>query len=63
MAYRCSICQKGPMAGKTVSHSHRVTNRRFSPNLHRVKVLTAGGARRQYVCAGCIRSGSVRKAP
>ena len=63
MAYRCSVCQKGPRAGKTVSHSHRVTNRRFLPNLQRIKILGEnGGPQRQYVCTSCLRSGKVRKA-
>jgi large subunit ribosomal protein L28 len=62
MAYRCSVCQKGPVGGKTVSHSHRVTNRRFLPNLHRVKVQSGAGPRREYVCTSCLKSGRVRKA-
>jgi large subunit ribosomal protein L28 len=45
MAYRCTVCEKGVSAGKTVSHSHRKTNRLFSANLQRVKVLTNSGPR------------------
>lgn len=63
MAYKCSICSKGPVTGKTISHSHRVTNRRFSANLHRVKVASASGPSRKYVCTTCLKSGRVRKAP
>jgi large subunit ribosomal protein L28 len=48
--------------GKSISHSHRKTNRRFSPNLQRVKVKTASGAKRQYVCTTCLRSGKIKKA-
>jgi large subunit ribosomal protein L28 len=62
MAYRCSICQKGPVTGKNISHSHRVTNRVFSANLHRVKLASPNGPHRDYVCTTCIKSGRVRKA-
>lgn len=62
MAYRCTICDKGVSAGKSVSHSHRKTNRRFAPNLQRVKVRTSSGPRRQYVCTTCLRSGKAQKA-
>lgn len=62
MAYRCFVCDKGPSAGKTVSHSHRVTRRRFSPNLQRVKIQLPSGPHREYVCTSCLRSGRIRKA-
>ncbi len=62
MAYRCSVCDKGVRMGKTISHSHRKTNRRFSPNLQRVKVRTSSGPQRLYVCTTCLRSGKVQKA-
>ncbi|HRY30667.1 MAG TPA: 50S ribosomal protein L28 [Elusimicrobiota bacterium] len=62
MAYRCVVCGKGPAAGKTVSHSHRGTNRRFLPNLQRIKVQLPGGPQRQYVCTKCLKSDRVRKA-
>lgn len=62
MAYRCTVCDKGVRMGKSISHSHRKTNRRFSPNLQRVKVKTPAGAKRQYVCTTCLRSGKVKKA-
>ena len=61
MSYRCDVCGKGPAAGKTVSHSHRATNRRFLPNLQRVKIQTAGGPSRRLVCTRCLRSDLVRK--
>lgn len=63
MAYRCAICGKGVLSGKTISHSHRKTLRRFSPNLQRVKIQLPSGPRREYVCTSCLKSGRVRKAP
>jgi large subunit ribosomal protein L28 len=62
MAQRCDICGKGPQFGSRVSHAHNVTNRRFNPNLQRVRaVLENGTHRRIYVCTRCLRSGKVRK--
>ncbi len=62
MAYRCEITGKGPKAGKQVSHSHRVTKRRFMPNLQMVKVMTPQGPKRMLVSVDALRSGKVRKA-
>ncbi len=62
MSYRCRICEKGPSAGKTVSHSHRATNRRFLPNLQKIRANLSGTVRRIYVCTTCIKSGKVQKA-
>ena len=33
MAAVCDVCGKGPGFGKSVSHSHRRTNRRWNPNI------------------------------
>ncbi len=33
MAAVCDICGKGPGFGKSVSHSHRRTRRRWDPNI------------------------------
>jgi large subunit ribosomal protein L28 len=62
MSYRCAITGKGPRAGKQVSHSHRVTKRRFMPNLQKVKVMTEEGPKRMYVSTKALKSGLVRKA-
>lgn len=62
MAQRCDICGKGPQFGSRVSHAHNVTNRRFNPNLQRVRaVLDNGSHQRIRVCTRCLRSGKVRK--
>jgi large subunit ribosomal protein L28 len=62
MAQRCDICGKGPMFGSRVSHAHNVTNRRFNPNLQRVRaVLENGTHKRVKVCTRCLRSGRVKK--
>lgn len=60
MARRCAICGKSPAAGRSLSHSHVRSPRRFLPNLHRVRVLLDGVSRRVNVCTRCLKSG---KAP
>lgn len=61
MAQRCEICGRGPLTGNTVSHAHNVRRRRWNVNLRRVRALVNGVHKRIRVCAGCIRSGRVRK--
>lgn len=62
MAKRCEICGKGPVYGHNISHAHNVTNRRFEPNLQRVRAVVGGGIKRLRVCTRCLRSGKVVKA-
>lgn len=62
MSYKCEVCEKGPSAGKTVSHSRRATVRRFLPNLQKIKVKFNGTVQRMKVCTSCIKSEKVQKA-
>lgn len=39
------------------------TNRTFKPNLQRIRVEVNGGVKRMTICARCIKSGKIRKAP
>ena len=55
MAYKCSICAKGPVAGKSYSHSHKATKRIFKPNLHKQKIVLNGITQTAYVCSTCLR--------
>ena len=57
MAFRCAICDKGPVAGNSYSHSHKASKRVFRPNLQRQKVMLGGTPKSAYVCTDCIRSG------
>lgn len=57
MAYKCSICAKGPVKGFSVSHSNRHTKRTFRPNLQKQKIVQQGRTVSAYVCTSCIRSG------
>ena len=59
----CDICGKGPSFGHHVSHANNKTARRWYPNLQSVRVLVNGQPRRIRVCAQCIKSNRVVKAP
>ena len=38
------------------------TNRRFNPNLQRIRVLLDGKPTRAYVCTRCLKAGKAEKA-
>ncbi len=62
MARRCDICGKGVQYGHNVSHAHNLTQKRWLPNLQRVKVIVKGVPQHLTVCTRCIRTGTVAKA-
>lgn len=62
MGKRCEICGKGPVFGHNISHSHRVTRRKWNPNLQRVHAIVNGKKKRISVCTECLKSGKVQKA-
>ncbi len=62
VAKRCEVCDKGPVAGRTVSHAHNVGLRRFEPNLQSVRAVINGGTKRIRVCTRCLRTGLIVKA-
>jgi large subunit ribosomal protein L28 len=61
MAQRCDVCGKGPAVGNTVSHAHKLTRRRWLPNLVSMRAMVAGRARRVRVCTRCVKGGKVQK--
>lgn len=61
MSKVCEICGKHPVAGRSVSHSHRVSNRWFRPNIQRVNVVVNGHKRKMNVCTQCLKSGKVAR--
>ena len=63
MAQRCEVCGKGPVAGKSISHSHKTSNRRFLPNVQRVKLFIKGSVQHAKVCSRCLRSQRITKPP
>lgn len=51
------------MPGRNVSHSHRVTNRWFRPNIQKVTIKDAKGhVRKANVCTKCMKAGKVTRA-
>jgi large subunit ribosomal protein L28 len=62
MAKKCEICGKQPSFGRSVSHAHNVTNRRFMPNLQRVRAVIEGKPKRISVCTSCLKRGKIIKA-
>jgi large subunit ribosomal protein L28 len=63
MAANCEICGKEPFFGKSVSHSHRRTNRRWNPNVQRVRALVNGTPTRVYVCTSSIKADKISRVP
>jgi large subunit ribosomal protein L28 len=61
MAAVCDVCGKSPGFGKSVSHSHRRTSRRWDPNIQIVHVVTSpgGNKKRMRVCTSCLKAGKV----
>ncbi len=63
MAAVCDVCGKRPGFGKSVSHSHRRTSRRWNPNIQTVhaKVLGSSNRKRMSVCTSCLKAGKVTR--
>ncbi len=61
MARVCEICGKRPVAGNTISHSHRRTRRMRAPNIQRVHAYVGGKRAWINACTRCIKSGRVTK--
>ena len=54
MSKVCEFCGKHAVAGHSISHSHRVVNRTFKPNIQRVTVVVDGHRRKANVCSRCL---------
>lgn len=62
MSQICEICGRKPEYGKSISHSHRRTNRRWMPNIQNFRATINGGVRKMKVCTSCIKANKVRRA-
>ena len=62
MSKVCDICGKHPVAGRSISHSHRVSNRVFRPNIQRVSIKVGASVKKANVCTQCLKSGKVTRA-
>jgi len=63
MSKVCEVCEKGTVAGHSISHAHNVSNRTWKANLQRVRAVVDGNTKRIWVCTRCLRSGRVEKPP
>ena len=59
----CQVTGRAPGFGKSVSHSHRRTNRRWDPNIQSVRAVARPGGNKQRVnaCTSCIKAGKVSR--
>lgn len=62
MAAVCDVCGRSPGFGMKVSHSHRRSRRRWTPNIQKVRAVVDGAPRRLNVCTRCIKAGRVQRA-
>ena len=63
MSKVCEICGKAPSAGRSISHSHRVSNRVFRPNVQKVTIRDdQGRVRKANICTKCMKAGKVVRA-
>ncbi len=57
----CDVCGKRPGFGHNVPWSKKKTNRRWNPNIQRVRAAVSGHAKRMNVCTSCIKAGKVTR--
>ncbi len=62
MSKVCEICGKTPQAGRSISHSHRVSNKTFHPNIQKISINDNGRVRKANVCTSCMKAGKVVRA-
>ena len=62
MSNVCEVCGKAPVAGRSISHSHRVSNRTFRPNVQKVTINDNGKIRSARVGTKCLKAGTVVRA-
>ncbi|RMH55501.1 MAG: 50S ribosomal protein L28 [Candidatus Hydrogenedentota bacterium] len=58
----CHVCGKAAVTGHNVSHSNRKTNRKWRPNLQKVRIRERGKVHTVLVCTRCIKSNRIQKA-
>jgi len=74
MSKICSICGKGPMAGRVIKRrglakkkggvgkkTTGISKRRFLPNIQLVRVIIDGKVKKIKICAKCLKAGKVKK--
>ncbi len=64
---RCEICEKGQMKGHRISINRsqvsRRANRKWKPNVKKIKIVEASGnVKSIYVCTRCMRANKITRA-
>ena len=63
---KCEVCGKGNLKGHQISITRSQVSRRakktWKPNVHKIRVIHEGTAKRMYVCTHCIRTKKIRRA-
>ncbi|NDO46821.1 50S ribosomal protein L28 [Clostridium sp. MD294] len=63
---KCEICEKGQMKGHRISINRsqvsRRANRKWKPNVKKVKIIDSGTVKSIYICTRCLRSNKVTRA-
>ena len=58
---KCDVCGKGPQFGNKISHSHKITKRKWSPNIQKVKQSIGNTVKTINICTKCLKAGKVKK--
>ncbi|NLI97148.1 50S ribosomal protein L28 [bacterium] len=61
MSRVCEVCGKGALRGHQISHSHKISSRRYEVNLQSVKVRKGNKIETILVCAKCLKAGKVAR--
>lgn len=63
---KCEICEKGQIKGHRISINRsqvsRRANRKWKPNVKKVKIIDNGTVKSIYICTRCLRSNKVTRA-
>lgn len=62
LALRCEICGKERQTGHRVSHSNIKTNRKWMPNIRKLRAKINGTTKTIKICTRCLRAGKVERA-
>ena len=63
---KCEVCEKGLIRGHRISINRsqvsRRANRKWKPNVRKVKIIDNGTVKSIYICTRCMRSNKVTRA-
>jgi len=59
---KCAVCGKGLVFGKTYSHSHIRTSRKWKANIQKVTMNVNGVPTKISICTRCLRTAKLERA-